>query len=204
MDMSSGGERPTVPEVIREMRELTNGDALISSDVGQHLMWVAQHFQFEKPGSFFCSGGLGSMGYGLPAAMGAKVGMPHETVWVVVGDGGFQMSAPELATLAQHQIGVKIALLNNGYLGMVRQWQEFFFDGNYSHSPIPGPDFVSLAAAHGVAACRVTKPEEIKGAIQRAMDHPGPFLVEFVVEPDGNVFPMVPPGSSLSDMILEG
>ncbi len=197
-------EMPVVAEVIRQIREATGGDTLVASDVGQHLMWVAQHFRFDKPASFFCSGGLGTMGYGLPSAMGAKVGMPHETVWAVVGDGGFQMSAPELSTLAQHGIGVKIAVLNNGFLGMVRQWQQFFFDGNYSHSPIPGPDFVSLAAAHGVAACRVTKPSEVPAAIRKALDHDGPFLVEFAVEPEGNVFPMVPPGSSLSDMILEG
>jgi acetolactate synthase-1/2/3 large subunit len=196
-------DRPLVTEVIRAIREATNGNTLVASDVGQHLMWVAQHFGFDKPASFFCSGGLGSMGYGLPAAIGAKVGMPHETVWAVVGDGGFQMSAPELSTLAQHGIGVKIAVLNNGYLGMVRQWQQFFFDGNYSHSPIPGPDFVSLAQAHGVAACRVTAPWEVKGAVRKAMDHPGPFLVEFAVEPEENVFPMVAPGTSLSEMILE-
>ncbi len=196
-------ERPLVTEVIREIREATKGDALVASDVGQHLMWVAQHFGFEKPSSFFCSGGLGSMGYGLPAAIGAKVGMPDETVWAVVGDGGFQMSAPELSTLAQHGIGVKIAVLNNGYLGMVRQWQQFFFDGNYSHSPIPGPDFVSLAQAHGVAASRVTDPSDLKAAIQKAMEYEGPYLLEFAVEPEENVFPMVAPGTSLSDMILE-
>lgn len=196
-------ERPLVAEVIRAIREATNGDALVASDVGQHLMWVAQHFRFEKPSSFFCSGGLGSMGYGLPAAIGAKVGMPQETVWAVAGDGGFQMSAPELSTLAQHGIAVKIAVLNNGFLGMVRQWQEFFFESNYSHSPIPGPDFVSLAQAHGVAACRVTDPSEVKDAVRKALDYPGPFLVEFVVEPEENVFPMVAPGTSLSDMILE-
>ncbi len=200
----AGRERPLVAEVIRGIREVTQGDALVASDVGQHLMWVAQHFGFDKPGSFLCSGGLGSMGYGVPAAIGAKVGKPHETVWAVVGDGGFQMSAPELSTLAQHGIGVKIAVLNNGFLGMVRQWQQFFFDSNYSHSPIPGPDFVSLAQAHGVAACRVTDPAEVKAAVQRAMDYPGPFLVEFAVEPEENVFPMVAPGTSLSDMILEG
>ncbi|MHB8990275.1 MAG: thiamine pyrophosphate-binding protein, partial [Chloroflexota bacterium] len=197
-------ELPLVTEVIREIREVTGGDTLVASDVGQHLMWVAQHFKFDKPASFFCSGGLGSMGYGVPAAIGAKVGMPHETVWAVVGDGGFQMSAPELSTLAQHGIGVKIAVLNNGFLGMVRQWQQFFFEANYSHSPIPGPDFVALAKAHGVEACRVTSPSEVREAVQRAMDYPGPFLVEFAVEPEENVFPMVPPGAALSDMILEG
>ena len=197
-------DRPLVAQVVRAIRDVTRGDVLVASDVGQHLMWVAQHFRFEKPSSFFCSGGLGSMGYGLPAAMGAKVGMPHETVWAIVGDGGFQMSAPELSTLAQHGIGVKIAVLNNGYLGIVRQWQQFFVDGNYSHSPIPGPDFVQLAQAHGVAACRVTEPSGVESAVRRAMDYPGPFLVEFAVEPEENVFPMVAPGTSLSDMILEG
>lgn len=197
-------EHPQVQQVVKAIREATGGDALVASDVGQHLMWVAQHFGFDKPNSFFCSGGLGSMGYGLPAAVGAKVGKPEETVWAVVGDGGFQMSAPELATLAQHNIGVKIAVLNNGFLGMVRQWQEFFFESNYSHSPIPGPDFVQLAAAYGIAACRVSEPSELAGAVRRAMEHDGPFLMEVMVEPEENVFPMVAPGTSLADMILEG
>ena len=196
-------ERPSGPEVVRTIRRVTGGDALVASDVGQHLMWVAQHFCFDVPRSFYCSGGLGSMGYGLPAAVGAKVGRPEKTVWAVVGDGGFQMSAPELSTLAQHKIDVKIALLNNGYLGMVRQWQQFFFEANYSHSPIPGPDFVSLAKAHGVASCRVETPEGVEPAIRLAMAHEGPFLVEFMVEPEENVFPMVSPGSSLSEMRLE-
>lgn len=196
-------ERPSGPEVVRTIRRVTGGDALVASDVGQHLMWVAQHFRFDEPGSFYCSGGLGSMGYGLPAAVGAKVGRPEKTVWAVVGDGGFQMSAPELSTLAQHQIGVKIALLKNGYLGMVRQWQQFFFESNYSHSRIPGPDFVTLAKAHGVAACRVETPEGVEPAIRLAMAHEGPFLVEFMMEPEENVFPMVPPGASLGEMMLE-
>ncbi len=197
-------ERPVVRDVVKAIREATGGEALVASDVGQHLMWVAQHFGFDRPDSFFCSGGLGSMGYGLPAAIGAKVAKPDETVWAVVGDGGFQMSSPELATLVQHNIGVKIALVNNGFLGMVRQWQQFFFESNYSHSPIPGPDFVQLAAAHGMAACRVTDPSQVASAVRQAMDHDGPFLVEFVVEPEENVFPMVAPGTSLQDMILEG
>ncbi|HEX9014466.1 MAG TPA: biosynthetic-type acetolactate synthase large subunit [Chloroflexota bacterium] len=196
-------ERPQVSEVIKAIRTATGGNALVASDVGQHLMWVAQHFCFDKPGSFFCSGGLGSMGYGVPAAIGAKAGRPEETVWAVVGDGGFQMSSPELATLAQHNIGVKIALLNNGYLGMVRQWQQFFFESNYSQSPIPGPDFVALATAHGVPACRVTEPSEVAAAVERAMAHDGPFLIEFAVEPEENVFPMVAPGTSLNEMIME-
>ena len=187
-------EKPSGPEVIRTIRRVTGGDALVASDVGQHLMWVAQHFCFDVPGSFYCSGGLGSMGYGLPAAMGAKVARPEMNVWAVVGDGGFQMSAPELSTLAQHQVGVKIALLNNGYLGMVRQWQQFFFESNYSHSPIPGPDFVSLAKAHGVASCRVETPEGVEPAIRLAMAQ-GPFLVEFMVG-RGERFPY---GSSRSE-----
>lgn len=196
-------ERPQVTDVVKALREATRGDALVASDVGQHLMWVAQHFCFDKPGSFFCSAGLGSMGYGLPAAMGAKVARPEETVWAVVGDGGFQMSSPELATLAQHNIGVKICLVNNGYLGMVRQWQQFFFEKNYSQSTMPGPDFVALAGAYGVPAQRVTDPSKVAEAVERAMAHDGPFLLEFAVEPEENVFPMVAPGTSLSDMIME-
>ena len=197
-------DRPLGQEVVRAIREVTGGNALVASDVGQHLMLVAQHFCFDKPNSFYCSGGLGSMGYGLPAAMGAQMGRPEETVWAVVGDGGFQMSSPELATLVQHNIPVKIAILNNGFLGMVRQWQQFFFDSNYSQTPIPGPDFVRLAAAHGVPAVRVTKPSEVAPAIRRAMDHDGPFLIDFAIEPEENVYPMVPPGAGLSDMVLEG
>ena len=200
----NGNERPVGGHVVDEIRKATGGDVLVASDVGQHLMWVAQRFGFEKPNSFFASGGLGSMGYGIPAAIGAKVGMPHETVWAVVGDGGFQMSQAELATMAQHQIGVKIAILNNGYLGMVRQWQQFFFESNYSHSPIPGPDFVRLAAAHDIPATRVTRSEDLGHAIHKAMRHDGPYLLDIAVEPEENVYPMVPPGASLSDMILEG
>lgn len=196
-------ERPIGQQVVREIRKATGGDALVAADVGQHLMWVAQHFCFDKPGSFFCSGGLGAMGYGLPAAVGAKVGKPEETVWAVVGDGGFQMSSAELATVAQHDIAVKIAVLNNGYLGMVRQWQQLFFESNYSHTPIPGPDFVRLAGAHGIPACRVTRTTEVAPAIRKALDHQGPYLIDFAVEPEENVFPMVPPGGSLSEMMLE-
>ena len=196
-------DRPTGQQVIREIRAATGGNTLVASDVGQHLMLVAQHFGFDKPNSFFSSGGLGSMGYGIPAAMGAKVGKPDEMVWAVVGDGGFQMTSPELTTLAQHKIGVKIAVLNNGYLGMVRQWQQLFFDANYSHTPIPGPDFVRLAEAHGVPACRVTRPEDVAGAVRKAIRHDGPYLIDFAVEPEENVFPMVPPGRGYSDMILE-
>jgi acetolactate synthase I/II/III large subunit len=196
-------ERPIGQDVVRAVREATGGDALVTADVGQHLMWVAQHFCFSKPNSFFSSGGLGAMGYGLPAAMGAQVAYPDEVVWAIVGDGGFQMSAPELTTLVQHNIPVKIAILNNGFLGMVRQWQQFFFESNYSHSPIPGPDFVALAAAHGVVGCRVTRPEEVGPAIRRALEHPGPYLIDFRVESEENVFPMVPPGAALSDMIVD-
>ncbi len=197
-------DRPVGSHVVEEIRKATGGDALIASDVGQHLMWVAQHFSFDKPGSFYCSGGLGSMGYGLPAAIGAKVGKPKETVWAVVGDGGFQMSQAELATLAQHQLAVKIAIMNNGYLGMVRQWQQFFFESNYSQSPIPGPDFVPLASAHGIPALRVTKTSDVGPAVRKALRYDGPFLLDIAVEPEENVYPMVPPGADLGDMILDG
>ena len=189
--------------VIRKIYEVTHGDAIVVTGVGQHQMWSAQHFWYDKPNSFISSGGLGTMGFELPAAMGAKVGRPDETVWCIAGDGGFQMTLHELATLVQDKIGVKIAILNNGCLGMVRQWQELFYEKRYVDTPISCPHFVKLAEAYGVPGLRVTHKEDVGPAIEKAMATDGPFLIEFVVEPEENVYPMVPPGEPLSRVLLE-
>jgi acetolactate synthase-1/2/3 large subunit len=187
--------------VIRELYAATAGDAIICADVGQHQMWVAQVYHYDKPNSYITSGGLGAMGFALPAAMGAKVALPDEMVWCVVGDGGFQMNVQELGTIAQEQIPVKIAILNNGFLGMVRQWQEFFYEKRYSSTPIANPDFVKLAEAYGIRALKVTKKNGVAPALREAIDFPGPFLIDFVVEEEENVYPMIPTGGSLSDII---
>jgi acetolactate synthase I/II/III large subunit len=182
--------------IIHQLYEATSGDAIIVTGVGQHQMWTAQYYMFHEPDTFISSGGLGTMGFGLPAAMGAKVGCPEKTVWVVDGDGSLQMTIQELATLVQDHINVKIAIINNGYLGMVRQWQELFYAKNYVATPLTCPDFVKIAEAYCIAGLQVTRREEVRGAIDQAMAHDGPFLINFMVEPEENVFPMVPPGAA--------
>jgi acetolactate synthase-1/2/3 large subunit len=187
--------------IVHELYETTQGDAIVVTGVGQHQMWAAQHYTFHEPGSFISSGGLGTMGFGLPAAMGAKVGRPDKTVWLVDGDGSLQMTMQELATLVQDNIAVKIAILNNGFLGMVRQWQDLFYKKNYVATPISCPDFVKIADAYGMAGLKVTKREEVKPAIEQAMEHDGPFLINFMIEPEENVYPMVPPGAANIEFI---
>jgi acetolactate synthase-1/2/3 large subunit len=187
--------------VIRKIYEVTQGNAIIVTGVGQNQMWAAQHFWYNKPNTLISSGGLGTMGFELPAAIGAKVGKPDETVWAISGDGGFQMTIQELATAAQDNIAVKIAILNNGFLGMVRQWQELFYKKNYVATPLSNPDFVKVAEAYGVAGLRVTDKKLVVAAIQRAMEHDGPFLIDFVVEPEENIYPMVAPGCTLAEII---
>ncbi len=187
--------------IIRQLYEATEGDAIIVTGVGQHQMWTAQHYFFHEPDSFISSGGLGTMGFGLPAAMGAKVGRPEKTVWVVDGDGSLQMTIQELATLVQDKINVKIAIINNGYLGMVRQWQDLFYNKNYVATPLTCPDFVKVADAYCIAGRRVTRREEVRGAIDQAMAHDGPFLIDFMVEPEENVYPMVPQGAANIDFL---
>ncbi len=195
--------RRVLPQaVIGELYRQTAGAAVIVTDVGQHQLWAAQHYVYERPRTFISSGGLGTMGFGLPAALGAKLGRPEAKVWAVIGDGGMQMNSQELATVAQEGAAVKIALLNNGFLGMVRQWQELFFERRYSASPLLGPDFVQLAAAYGIPARRVQRDEEVAVALAWAEALAGPALVEFVVEPEENVYPMVPPGRTLADVIV--
>jgi len=189
--------------VIRKIYEVTRGEAIIVTGVGQNQMWAAQHYWYNKPNSLISSGGLGTMGFELPAALGAKIGCPDETVWCIAGDGGFQMTIQELATIVQEKAAVKIAIMNNGYLGMVRQWQELFYRKRYVATPLTGPDFVKIAEAYGLRGLKVKRNEEVVPAIETAMAEPGPFLIDFKIEPEENVYPMVPPGAALSEVIEE-
>jgi acetolactate synthase-1/2/3 large subunit len=189
--------------VIRKIWEITKGDALVVTGVGQHQMFAGQHFFYDKPNSFISSGGLGTMGFELPAALGAKIGKPDETVWCIAGDGSIQMTIQELATVSRDNIGIKVAILNNNCLGMVRQWQELFYEKRYMATPLHCPDFVKLAEAYGIPAQNVKTKQEVVPAVQRAMATPGPFIINFEVEPEENVYPFVPPGASLNEFIEE-
>jgi acetolactate synthase I/II/III large subunit len=189
--------------VIRKIYEVTRGNSTVVTGVGQHQMWAAQHYWYDRPNSFISSGGLGTMGFGLPAAIGAKIGNPAENVWCIDGDGSFQMTLHELATIVQEKIAVKIAIINNGFLGMPRQWQELLYSRRYVASQLVNPDFVKLAEAYGIPGCCVRYKEEVVPAIERAMAEPGPFLIDFQVEPEENVYPMVPPGASLVEILEE-
>ena len=190
-------------QVLARLNELIqeNPDTVVVTGVGQHQMWAAQFLSFNRVNSFVSSGGLGAMGFELPGALGAQAGRPGATVWSIAGDGGFQMTLQELATATESKLPVKIALFNNGYLGMVRQWQELFFEDHLKAVPVPGPDYVKLANAYDIPALRVTEQEDVLPALRQAQAHDGPFVVEFVVEPVANVYPMVPPGGSLADTI---
>jgi len=190
-----------VPHVLRDLWAMTGGDAIITTDVGQHQMWAAQYYGMEKPNRLITSGGAGTMGFGLPSAIGVWFAHPDREIWTVVGDGGFQMTQAELSTAVQEGANVKIALMNNNYLGMVRQWQEFFFEKRYSAVELHNPDFVKIADAHGIPARRVEIPEDIQPAIDFARRTPGPVLVEFRVEKEEAVYPMVPAGADLDAMI---
>lgn len=186
---------------IRDLWEATGGDAIVVTDVGQHQMWTAQYYLNQRPRSLITSGGLGTMGFGFPAAIGVKMGAPNETVWAIVGDGGFQMTLCELATAAQENVNVNVAIINNAYLGMVRQWQEFFHGERYNATPMHNPDFVKLAEAYGIAARRVRTRAEIPEAVAWAHSINGPTVVEFQVEKADIVYPMVPAGADLDKMI---
>jgi acetolactate synthase-1/2/3 large subunit len=189
--------------VIQKLRELSDDDAIISTDVGQHQMWTAQFFQFKRPRTFLTSGGLGTMGYGLPAAMGAQAAFPGRQVITICGDGGVQMNIQEMATLVQNRLPVKIAILNNNFLGMVRQWQELFFEKRYSQTCMELPiDYVKLADAYGAKGFLATKPDEVEKVIRQGFAEKGPVIMEFKVAREEKVLPMVPAGASLNEMVL--
>ena len=190
--------------ILRTLSEITEGKALIVTGTGQHQMWAAQHCQFKEPNGLITSGGLGTMGFEVPAAIGAKVGRPDKAVWSIAGDGGFQMTLCDLATCVENNIAVKFAIMNNGYLGMVRQWQEFFYNKEYTATSYShNPDFVKLAEAYGIKAIRVTDKSQVEESIRQANMEPGPVVVDFMVEPEENVFPMIPAGESLAEMLEE-
>ncbi len=189
--------------VIEKIRELTADDAIITTEVGQHQMWTAQFFQFRQPRTFLTSGGLGTMGFGLPAALGAQVAFPERQVIDISGDGSFQMNSQELATLVQYRLPVKIAILNNNFLGMVRQWQQMFFEKRYSQTCMELPiDFIKLAEAYGATGLHASKVGDVEKTIQAALDTPGPVLMEFKVAREENVLPMVPAGKAIHEMVL--
>src|SRR6266446_3415563 len=193
----AGGLSPEV--ILSALAEVTGGRCTIVSDVGQHQMWVAQRYPFQRPNTHITSGGLGAMGFAVPAAMGVRLARPGEPVWAISGDGGFQMNMAEIATMVQEGVEVKLAIFNNGYLGMVRQWQQFFHGGRYSNTPIWSPDYVKLAEAYGIPGWRVRQAGEVTEALRQANAAPGPALVELVIEQEANVFPMIVPGGSLSE-----
>ncbi len=188
------------PHVMRELWYVTQGQAIIATDVGQHQMWEAQYFVHEWP-QLLTSGGLGTMGYGMPAAIGAKVGRPDETVWAVVGDGGFQMTIQELGTIVQENIPVKVAVIRNGFLGMVRQWQQLFYEKRYAATPIFCPDLVKLGEAYGIPARRITRRDELHDALKEAHESEGPYLLDVKVVEEVNVYPMVAPGEAVDNML---
>jgi acetolactate synthase-1/2/3 large subunit len=201
----SGSQDQIKPQtVVRELHCLTGGEAIVTTDVGQHQMWVAQFYPFMKSRQLITSGGLGTMGFGLPAAIGAQLALPDQLVIAVVGDGGFQMTNQELATAVQYGLPVKILIMNNGYLGMVRQWQEMFYDRTYSEVDISvAPDFVKLAEAYGAAGFRAEKPGELRSVLKAAINHKGVAVVDIVVTKEENVFPIVPAGANARDMITQ-
>ena len=187
--------------VIRQIWHATGGQVIVVSDVGQNQMWEAQYFLHEKPRGLLSSGGLGTMGFALPAAIGAQMGHPDQMVWATVGDGGLQMNIQELATVVQEKLPLKIAVLNNGYLGMVRQWQQLFFEGRYSGTPLLGPDFAKVAEAYGISGLTVTEKDQVVPAIEQAMEIDGPVLIDFQIVQEENVYPMVAPGAAIHEMI---
>jgi len=196
------GNQLLTAHVIHDMWKATNGDAIVVTDVGQHQMWEAQYYPHERPHTLLTSGGLGTMGFGVPAAIGAAVGIKQPNVWAIVGDGGFQMTVQELGTAVQERVPINIAVINNSYLGMVRQWQEMFYEERYNATPMFNPDFVRLAESYGIPAKRVTTRDEVIAAVEWANSiTDGPTLIEFVVEKHDIVYPMVPAGAALDNMI---
>jgi acetolactate synthase I/II/III large subunit len=194
-------DRLYAAHVIHDLWRLTDGKAIVVTDVGQHQMWEAQYYKHDHPRRLITSGGLGTMGFALPAAIGAWFAKPDEEVWVIAGDGGFQMTAAELATAAQEKANVNIAIINNGYLGMVRQWQQFFYERRYVATPITSPDYVKLAEAHGLKGMRVEARADVKAAVEAARKERGTVIIDFRVEQEDSVYPMVPAGADLHNMI---
>jgi acetolactate synthase-1/2/3 large subunit len=191
-----------LPEyVINQLRVATKGEAVIVTGVGQHQMWAAQYYQYNTPNSYISSGGLGTMGFGLPASVGVKMGKPEATVWCVDGDGSFQMTLHELATIVQEKLAVKIAIINNGFLGLPRQWQDLLYGKRFVETPLYGPDFVKLADSYGIPGAKVRRKEEVIPAIDKAMAYDGPFLIDFGIDAEENVYPFVPPGASLEEFL---
>ncbi len=189
--------------VIGQIHRETRGEAIVVTGVGQHQLWAAQYYLYEKPNTLITSGGLGTMGFALPAAIGAKMGNPNNTVWTIDGDGSFQMTLHELATVVQEGLDIKIAIINNGNLGMVKQWQELFYDKRYVATQLSGPDFVSLAHAYGIPALKVEHTDDVVDAVKKAAGTQGPFLIDFIVDPEEKVYPIVPPGASLTEFMEE-
>ena len=187
--------------IIQQLSDLLKGEGIIVSEVGQNQMWTAQYYCFRKPRSWLTSGGLGTMGYGFPASMGAHFARPDEVVFDIAGDGSFQMNIQELGTVSHYKIPVKVAILNNMFLGMVRQWQELFYDRRYSYTELPPVDFVKIAAAYGVDGMRVDSPDGVREALKAAIETEGPFVLDFRIEREENVFPMVPAGAAINEMI---
>ena len=201
-ERNSGKIKPQY--VVEQICRVTGGSAIIATEVGQNQMWAAQYYTFTRPRTFITSGGLGTMGFGLPAAIGAQIGRPGETVFNIAGDGSIQMNIQELSTAVSYRLPIKIAVLNNGYLGMVRQWQDIFYGGRLAHTEIPGPDYVKLAEAYGAVGMRVSKPAEVPPALEKAMEITDrPVLIDFMVDRKENVMPMIPPGGTVSKMLEE-
>ncbi|MQG51028.1 MAG: biosynthetic-type acetolactate synthase large subunit [SAR202 cluster bacterium] len=197
-------ENLTQQYIIKKISDITQGGAVVVTGVGQHQMWTAQYYTFSQPNSWVTSGGLGTMGFEVPAAMGAQVGKPDSVVWSICGDGGFQMTLSDLATIVENKLPIKFAIMNNHFLGMVRQWQHLFYEDTFTATEYSGnPDFVKLAEAYGIHSFRVTEKSEVDNAITDAMKHDGPVLIDFMVDHEENVYPMIPPGESVQEIVEE-
>ena len=202
-ELHPAGDTLSMGEVVRAVSEATNNEAVLVTDVGQNQMMSARYFKYSKERSIVTSGGLGTMGFGLPAAIGATFGRPDRTVCVFMGDGGLQMNLQELGTVMEQKAPVKMILLNNNFLGNVRQWQAMFFNRRYSFTPMMNPDYLKIASAYGIPARRALTRKELAEAIEEMISTDGPFLLEACVEEEGNVMPMTPPGGSVNQMLLE-